>query len=183
MIGWVDIETYHPRHDVTQVGTDVYARGCEIILLSGALDDADPFIWEVGDDPEQCREFLAKAKRIVAHNSFFERNCFGRQGWSKRPVTDWGCTMAQAFAHGLPGALDMLCRTLGLDQDKAKIADGKRLIRLFCKPQRGGIRLRKQDSPDEWAKFRSYVKQDVVAMRECYYKMPRTNYDAAGLRA
>ena len=183
MIGWVDIETYHPRLDVTEVGADRYAREAEIVLFSMALGDDDPMVWEVGDDPEGPIELLAKASRIVAHNSFFERNVFGRRGWCRRPVKDWGCTMAQAYAHGLPGGLDMLCKTLGLSEAQGKVADGKRLIRLFSKPQRGGIRLNKNDEPAEWAKFRAYVKQDVVAMRECYYRMPRVNLDAAGLRA
>ncbi len=183
MIGWVDIETYHPRLSVTDVGSDVYSRESEIILFCGALNDDEPWVWEEGEDPATPQAFLAQVQRIVAHNCFFERNNFGRRRWSNRPIEQWGCTMAQAYAHGLPGALDMLCRTLGVAEDSAKIADGKRLIRLFSKPQKGGLRLRKDDAPEDWAKFRSYVKQDVVAMRECYHKMPRANLDAAGLRA
>lgn len=179
----MDIETFHPTLSVVDVGSDVYSRESEIILFCGAMDDGEPWVWEEGDDPAKPKKFLAKARRIVAHNCFFERNNLGRRGWSRRPIEDWGCTMAQAYAHGLPGGLDMLCRTLGLDEDKAKVADGKRLIRTFCKPQRGGLRLRKEDTPEDWAKFRSYVKQDVVAMRESYHKMPRVNLDAAGIRA
>ncbi len=180
MIVWTDIETFHPRLDVTDVGAHVYAKEAEIILCGLAIDDDDPWIWEIGEDPEPFQKALQEAKRIIAFNSFFERNVFGRRNWVRRSVSDWGCTQAQAYAHGLPGSLDGLCKSMGLSEDEGKLADGKRLIRKFCVPN-NGIRITKKDAPEDWALFRKYVGMDVTSMRTAYKKMPRANYDAARL--
>lgn len=175
--GWIDIETFS-RYDLKEVGADVYSRNCEIILAAYAYGLEDVSLWEVGQNPAEVKELLAMAERIIAHNAWFERLCFRRAGWCNRPIDDWHCTMAQAHAHSLPAALDMLGRAMGLPQEQQKISGGKKLMRLFSKPQRGGNRLTKIDLPQEWSQFRIYAVGDVTAMRECYKLMPRINLDA-----
>lgn len=175
-IAWLDTETFSTL-DLKRVGADVYSRNCEIILAGLAVDKGPVKLWEVGEDPGWLLEELDRADQIVAHNAWFERNVLLRAGWCERPGEAWHCTMAQAFAHGMPAKLSTLCRFLGLPAHLQKMGDGDRLIRLFSKPQRGGKRLRKDDLPDEWAKFRRYQAHDIIAMRACYRNMPRVNLD------
>jgi len=175
--GWVDIETYS-RYDLKEVGADVYSRNCEIILASYAWGLDDINLWEVGQNPAEVKEMLAMSRINIAHNVWFEFNVFKRAGWCNRPISDWHCTMAQAHAHSLPGKLSILGKTLGLPDDLQKKGDGLRLIRLFCKPQRGGGRLTKLDLPEEWERFRQYAIGDTVTLREVYKRMPRINLDA-----
>jgi len=175
--GWIDIETFS-RYDLKEVGADVYSRNCEIILAAYAYGLEDVSLWEVGQNPAEVKELLLMSQINVAHNVWFEYNVFKNTGWCNRPISDWHCTMAQAHAHSLPAGLDLLGRALGLPEDLRKKTDGNRLIRLFCKLQRGGNRLTKTDLPEEWNRFRKYAIGDVVSMREVYKRMPRINLDA-----
>ena len=176
--GWIDIETYSEL-DLKEVGAYVYSRNCEIILAGYAYGLEPVELWEIGMDPSPVKEMLAMVRVNIAHNVWFDRNCLGHAGWCNRPVSDWHCTMAQAYAHQLPASLEALGRAMGLPLDERKKANGKKLIRLFCKPQHGGIRYTKQDLPLEWDEFRTYAKGDVTAMREIYRRMPRVNLDVA----
>lgn len=175
--GWVDIETFS-RYDLKEVGADVYSRNCEIILASYAYGLEDVQLWEVGQNPSEVKEMLAMSSINVAHNVWFEFNVFKHTGWCKRPISDWHCTMAQAHSHTLPASLDMLGRAMGLPKELQKLADGRKLMRLFCKPQRDGSRIQPVDLPEEWECFRQYAIGDTVTMRECYKLMPRINFDA-----
>ena len=81
--------------------------------------------------------------------------------------------MVQAFAHALPGALEKLGEVLNLHEDRRKIADGKKLVRLFCMPQNedfkkkfGTDRATKATHPAEWQRFVQYAGGDIVTMRE-----------------
>lgn len=179
MIGWNDVETFS-KYDLRKCGTDVYARNCEPILVSYAPDEDDVRIWECGQNPAEVIDFLNDSDRNVAHNAWFEFNVYFRAGWCKRPIEDWGCTMAQALAHSLPGKLDILGRQLGLPKEEQKLAEGSRLIGKFCKPQRGGNRVTKKEEPEGWDRFKVYSGSDTIAMRSSYHKMPRVNLDACG---
>ncbi len=89
----------------------------------------------------------------------------------------WRDTMVQAFAHGCPGALEKLGWMLRLNQeDKKQTAEGKKLIRLFCMPQKDGSRNTRDTHPAEWQKFIQYAGQDIVTMREAHRKLPKWNY-------
>lgn len=174
--GWIDIETYS-KLDLKKVGAYVYSRHCEIILAGYAYGLEPVEIWEVGMNPAPVKELLALSRINVAHNVWFEFNCLEHAGWCDRPVSDWHCTMAQAYAHQLPASLEALGRAMGLPQDKRKKANGLKLMRLFSKPQRDGTRNTKVDLPLEWDEFRTYAMGDVTTMRENYKRMPRVNLD------
>ncbi len=85
-------------------------------------------------------------------------------------------TMVQAYSHGLPGGLDMMGAALGVNDVDRKFKTGRRLIQLFCKPQKDGSRNTRLTHPDEWAEFKAYAVQDIVTMRECHRRMPLWNY-------
>lgn len=98
-------------------------------------------------------------------------------------ISRWRDTMVQAFAHALPGALEKLGEVLNLHEDRRKIADGKKLVRLFCMPQNedfkkkfGTDRATKATHPAEWQRFVQYAGGDIVTMREVRRIMPSWNY-------
>lgn len=98
-------------------------------------------------------------------------------------ISRWRDTMVQAFSHALPGALEKLGEVLNLHEDHRKIADGKKLVRLFCMPQNedfskkfGTIRASKATHPAEWQRFVQYAGGDIVTMREARRLMPSWNY-------
>lgn len=177
VILYLDIESYSElpiKH-----GAFRYAEEVELLLIQWAVDDA----------PVQVREpnhigvleiLIGKADRIVVHNAGFERTVLPRlrERGVELPIGKVWDTMAQARAHGLPGALGALCDVLGVPVDKAKDKAGKQLIQLFCKPRPKNATIRratKDTHPEEWAKFVAYGGLDVEAMREVYKRLPSWN--------
>jgi DNA polymerase len=92
------------------------------------------------------------------------------------PMHRWRDTMVQAFAHGLPGALEKLGDVLQLHEDHKKIKRGRELVRLFCMPTKDGGRNTKQSHPKEWQEVVEYAAQDITTMREVHRKLPKWNY-------
>jgi DNA polymerase len=83
------------------------------------------------------------------------------------------------LAHSLPGALEKLGDIFNIGEDKAKIKDGKALIRLFCCPRPKNMKLRRatrDTHPEEWKRFIEYARNDISAMREIHKLMPKWNY-------
>jgi len=66
---------------------------------------------------------------------------------------------------GYPGSLGDAGAALGIDSDKAKLAEGKKLIQFFCKPFKG-MRRDPSKYPERWDLFKQYNRQDVVAEME-----------------
>jgi DNA polymerase len=70
----------------------------------------------------------------------------------------------------IAGSLDFCGGVLGIGEDKAKMAVGRRLIAKFCMPKKGVFRDWISD-PEDWALFESYCCQDVLAERAIYEKL------------
>lgn len=176
---WTDTETFSPvpiKHGVHR-----YAEEVEVMLFAWALDDGPVQVWDVtagATPPDTLMALLMdRAVEVWAHNSHFDRTVVA---WGMPPLEPnlarWRDTMVQAYAHSLPGSLDMLCQVLGVAQDKAKDKEGKALVRMFCMPDAKGNRNTRETHPEQWAKFITYAGQDIVAMRECHRIMPKWNY-------
>lgn len=172
---YTDLETWNRHHDVTKVGADVYSRTSRPLIATWAWNDEPVQLWQRGDDPTEYKAALACADKIIAHNAWFEHNNLREWGWCTRPVSAWHCTMAQAYVHCMPGSLDALARFLGAPPDMLKITGGKRLIHLFCKPQRGGRRILPADRPEEWQRFCHYAIGDTGTLRWVHKHLPRVN--------
>lgn len=190
---WLDLETYS-EVPITH-GTHRYAAGAEILLFAWAVDDAPAQVWDctlntngVVRVPEILYDALEDpAVEIWAHNSHFDRTVL-RHAKSCRVAAPaasephrWRDTMVQALAHSLPGSLGDLCAVLGLEQDKSKDKDGRRLVHLFCKPQPTGRKLARATRlthPADWERFVEYARLDVEAMREVHKRLPTWNYGA-----
>jgi DNA polymerase len=201
-----DFETRSP--EPISYGTDRYTTKSEPLLLTWGLLDTELALdhskqyqsvelhdWTQTDDPQLPREFeyilQQKDVPLVAHNAPFDRAQFlgPLRLWTPYlPVTRFRCTRAQAYAHGLPGALEALPGVLGLPPETAKFADdGHRLIQLFCVPRavdkQTGAPLwhSRHTHPAEWLEFCNYAKQDTRSLRAVRRALPRINYEGEHL--
>lgn len=181
MILWYDCETFNV--EPISVGSDKYSETVEQMIHAYAFDDESPKVWDstVGGfmPVELVTAFLDPSVNVIAHNSRFDRLML-RSNFPDLcpPIERWRDTMIMAMAHSLPAGLAKLCEVLGVPSDSAKDADGKKLIQLFCKPRSSKSKIRRataETHPQEWAKFVAYATQDIVAMRECYRRLPKWN--------
>lgn len=172
---WLDLETFCAE-PITS-GVYKYAETARILLCAYAFDDAPALVYDAtSGEPwpvELLRRLADPHELIVAHNSNFDRTVLRRYLPHVGDPARWRDTMICAYSLSLPGSLADLCELCRLPVDKAKDADGKRLIRLFCRPQLDGSVLSGADRPDDWARFVNYCRLDVEAMRSVYYKLPQ----------
>ena len=178
---WLDLETYStvPIRD----GTEPYCEEVEILLFLYAIDDGDVncIDYTTGGKPTERLVYAIKhAKRIWAHNTYFDRNvlrkCEPSFNWE---LTRWRDTLVQACSNGLPAGLGELGTVMGLEGDEAKDKAGKKLIHLFCKPLPQSKKLPRatvHTHPVEWQQFIHYSVSDIKAMRACQKRMPKINY-------
>ncbi len=175
-----DSETYGTV-DLKTRGLDVYlADGVESLIWTYARDDNPVQTWDVtGGEPVPAEledNMLDERVMKVAHNAPFDRNIARVTLGLDTPWDQWWCTMAQAYAHSLPGALGVLGLVLGLPTDMQKIVEGGKLIQMFCKTSKGQKRKTSETHPVEWLKFLDYAAQDTAALREVYKRLPKHNY-------
>jgi DNA polymerase len=178
---WLDFETYceTPIKD----GVYAYAQKVEIMIAAYALDDGPVAVWDATLDPTMPTplvEALRDSERtVIAHNSNFDRTVLRAVYPDLCPrIERWRDTMVMALAHSLPASLGSLCDVLKIPTDLAKDKEGRRLILQFCKPLGKNRKLRRatrESHPDDWARFVSYAGSDILAMRECYKRMPKWN--------
>lgn len=178
---YMDTETYSAL-DLRKCGTFRYAEDCEIMIVVWAVDDGEVHCWDrtvSKEFPEQLRIDLERCTEIWFHNSMFDYAVLKYSGLLELPINKLRCSMVSALSHGLPGGLDDLCEIFKIDNDKAKIKDGKRLIQLFCKPRPKNSKIQRatrETHPDEWARFIEYAVNDIEAMRAIHKKLPVWNY-------
>jgi len=178
MLLYLDFETWSSCP--IRRGTDVYLDAAKPLLLTYAFDDGPVQVHDFLKSDVLPDDFymaiLSPGHTYIAHNSFFDKMVTRKLLGLQTDIYSWKCTMAQALAHGLPGGLEPLGAVLGIPQDEAKIADGKRLIRKFC----CGPEILKNDP--EWQLFIDYARNDISAMRACHKRMPNWNYSGDELR-
>ena len=185
----IDLETYSEL-DIKKVGLYKYAENSEILLFAYAFDDEPVQVVDIiGGEPlpfEVLEAMQDKEVLKVAYNAAFERVVLNHHyptvGIGE--PSQWFCTMVQGFTLGLPGGLDKVGKALGIEEDKQKLATGKKLIQYFSKPCRptkvngGRTRNRPQHDAKKWELFKEYCKQDVEAERairkrlEKFYPIP-----------
>lgn len=171
--------------DLRGRGLDVYLDHAEPTILTWAVDDDPIQIWDALEDPEIPDDFRRvcadRSISMVAHNAPFDRGVLHRLvGGLHVPMARWRCTRAQAYAHGLPGALDTLGVALRIPESERKLSDGKALIQLFCVPHDGRF-VSPYERPAEWATFKRYAIQDTAALRTIHRALPQCNYSGENL--
>lgn len=176
---FVDTETRSPVNLFTG-DLAKYATQVEVTIVTWALDDAKPQCWDVTrglDLPAKLTADIAAADVFVAHNAQFDYTVLNATPWCPaefKDLTRWRCTMAQAYSHGLPGALDKLCAIFKVSADESKL-DGVNYINLFCKPNKAGGYSDRTSHPEEWKGFLQYATRDIPAMRAVRRAMPAWN--------
>ena len=183
---YCDLETFSAK-DI-RAGSHAYAAdpSAEVLLWGYAIDDAPAKVWDVtaGPMPEELRQALDEVARKERRHVWQNGVMFDRVFLSyvmpeiELPMETLDDTMVMAYQAGLPGSLKELCQVFHLSADKAKDADGSRLIQIFCKPLPSTWKLDRATSkthPEEWAKFVNYCRLDIESMREVYKKLPAFN--------
>lgn len=171
---YLDTETY--SETPIKHGGYKYTAGCECMIITYAIDKGDVQVWDAPQNPFMPDDLVGALKSdtlITSHNSNFDRNVLKFSLGYDIPIERWRCTMVRAMSHGLPGSLDKLSEIFKLG-DSAKHKSGKKLIHLFCKPNKGK-RNGYETHPKEWAEFIEYAKSDIVAMRRLDSILPRWN--------
>ena len=184
----IDIETYSSV-DLAKSGVYRYIESpdFEILLFGYSIDGGDVQVIDLagGENlPDEIRSALIDPTVMKwAFNAQFERICLSKwlglsRGQYLNPKS-WRCTMVWSAHTGLPLSLEGSGVVLGLE--KQKLADGKDLIRYFCKPcsptASNGERMRNLPvhAPDKWSAFKSYNLRDVeteIAIQEKLAKFP-----------
>jgi len=108
----------------------------DVWCLAWAFGDDEPSIWTpdpTDDDPRRVCDWVADGGRVVAHNAPFELAIWNnimtpRYGWPELKPEQTYCTMAMAYAMGLPGALEDVALALGLKM--LKDTEGRSLYRM-----------------------------------------------------
>jgi DNA polymerase len=182
---WIDRETWSEL-DLKVVGTYVYAANAEDLLVAYAIDDEPAKVWDCTDGsdiPDDLWHAMTSADEVWAHNAAFDKAVHNGPAQCCLPriaLTRWRCSMAQALSHALPASLSELCEVLKVPEDMAKLAEGKKLVKLFTQPQPANRKIRRACSythPAEWERFKAYAINDIVAMRECVQRMPTWNWN------
>jgi len=173
-----DAETYSSVR--IERGLDQYLTGVEPLIWTYCDETSLVECWDIASGARMPSRFednmLDERVKKVAQNAQFDRAVANAAfGWAS-PPSQWHCTMAQAYAHALPGSMEMLGPVMGLPEDMQKLASGKKLIQLFCVPHKGKPRATAQTHPVEWQQFIDYGVQDTAALRELYKRLPKYNY-------
>lgn len=178
----IDLETYS-EIDIGKCGAYRYvdSPNFEILLLAYAYDDEPVTVIDVSQKeswPMQVLDdILSSEVTKVAHNAAFERICLSKFLNTHLDPEAWHCTMVHALSLGFPASLADVGKALNLEEDKQKMAVGKRLITYFCKPckptQANGQRTRNypHHDPEKWDLFKEYNRQDVVTEQAIYERL------------
>lgn len=167
----LDYET-RARVNLTTQGLDRYSRCPDAKVLmaayslnGGKVQHAD--LSRGAKMPAELKEALLDPDvHKWAFNAQFERVMTRRVLGLKTPYNSWRCTMVLAYMLGFAGDLLQVGKQVGLSEDQLKDPDGKRLIKMFCVPQRvtknNPFEWRNElTDPEEWWGFGRYNERDV----------------------
>lgn len=181
----IDIET-RSSYDLNEVGVYKYVSSPDfkILLLAYTYDEQPDKVkvldLALGDTiPKTLKQaiidgYIPATEQVIenwAHNSNFERICLGKHFEADISPNHWKCSRVLATELGLPGSLANLSVTLHLKD--AKMAEGKDLIKFFCKPKKDGTFNEPKDYPEKWEVFKTYNKYDVLAELEIKKKLSK----------
>jgi DNA polymerase len=155
---------------------DNYAKhpSTRILMMAWAVNDALPQVWfpHEGPLPEHLELMIQRSEiQKAAFNSEFERTIIREKLGIDTLFNDWADPMINARYASIAGDLAFVGNVLGLEEDEAKLATGKKLIQFFCKPNRKGEFNDWNSHPDKWAEFVEYCRRDVIAEREIGRKL------------
>lgn len=108
----------------------------------------------------------------VVHNAAFERTVLNAKGGAHLTPEGMDCTMARALAHGLPAALFMVGKVLGLPD--VKDMGGHALMMKMCRPRKVASdgTCTWWDDPKDRDALQRYCAQDVATERALHARLP-----------
>ena len=190
---FLDFET-RSAADLKEVGLDNYARDPSTNVWCMGWTLGDDEIYLAGPNSEgstfggrfMCFALyhVEKGGTVVTHNAAFELAIWNnvmvpRYGWPELKPEQCVCTMAMAYAMGLPGSLERAAPAAGIKQQKD--AAGHRLMLQMCRPKavynpspdlgQTTANFEWHDEPDKLARLYEYCKQDVEVERELYKRL------------
>ena len=153
----IDFETFSVC-DLRTAGVHKYADhpSTGVHCLAFAFDDEEPgIVTDVAKLDIDVAAHVAGGGPVVAHNAAFEyvlwnKVCVPKYGWPPLALTQLRCTMAQAYAVALPGALERLAPALGISQ--VKDAAARRVMLQLCKPREDPLLSCPHCRGDGWAR-------------------------------
>lgn len=169
-------------------GLDNYLkhRSTEPLMLAYAFGDGQVGLWQRhihGELPADVQDALRDPSvRLIAYNAPFEQGMLKYGFRTDLSFARWCDVLIWARHLSVTGDLTSVGKVFGLDEDEAKIKDGKRLIKLFCEPAVpakdtplfGPMPAFFHDwdtHPYDWELFCEYCKRDVEAERALFKKM------------
>lgn len=170
----LDYETFS-EVDLKKRGLPVYAAdsSTEVLMLGWAFDNDPTELWQphLSPMPREVRRAMESDELLVAWNAAFERWISGHVLGIQTERTQWRDPMVMAYALSMPGALETVCKIVGLPPEKQKIADGKRLLRKFSQPRKPTknkpwARDNWETEPEDWELLCDYCRQDVDTERD-----------------
>lgn len=175
--------------DLKKEGLDRYSRHADTALwcMAYAFGDDPVQLWTPNDpDPDDLLEFVQRGGVVKAHNATFEFIMWNRicraWGWPTLNAEQMRCTMAMAYAMGLPGSLEKACAAVGLEFQKDM--KGHRRMLQMARP-----RDIKPDGTIVWwdddqrkAELYEYCKTDVEAERALDHRLRELPADEEAVR-
>lgn len=179
----IDFET-RSQIDLKACGLYRYAEdiSTDVLLACFKGDGEGPTMQWFRREPVPPRivKAVESGEEFCAHNAAFEMALWAhvladRHGWPECPPPErWVCTMAQAYAHGIPASLEMAAKTCGLPVQKD--IEGYRLMLRMCKP----LPLKKDDEPgtvrwledaESLKRLAQYCVIDVVVAEKLHHRL------------
>lgn len=173
----IDFET-RSSVDLREVGLHNYARHPDtgIWCMAWAIGDMEPEIWRKGEPlPTPVWRHVEAGLPVYAHNAPFELTIWNNVDaqtfdWPELKPEQTYCTMAMAYAMGLPGNLEDAALAMGLRV--LKDAEGRSLMLRMCRPRsKPGQPLVWWDEEDKLARLYEYCRQDVRVERELHKRL------------
>lgn len=172
----LDFET-RSTLDLKKTGLHKYAdpKHTEVICMAYAFGEGPVEVWRLGQSiPEQVINHVKSRQEIFAHNASFEFELWNKCFYPKTPLVleQMSCTMAMAYAMGLPGTLAGCAAALGVEQQKDM--EGSRLMLQMCKPRdisADGKTITWWDEDEKMDRLIKYCVQDVEVERAITKRM------------
>lgn len=190
MILGLDIETFSAA-DIDN-GSEAYAQHestgvyCAVWSRSTCRDDVETVRWFPGSAlPSWVVEGVESGVPVVAHNASFEaaivRNILHvAHGWPLVASSQWLDTLAIAASLSLPRGLDALGKVLSARVLKDE--EGAKLMRILARVREAdGTFVFPEPTRGQLVRLCDYCEQDVLAMMDCYWVMPRPTIDEQSL--
>jgi len=170
--------------DLRDAGLDNYAKdpSTHVHCLAYGWGDDPCDLWTPyhHDIDPALAMHIANGGLVYAHNAAFElavwnNVCVPRYGWPRLLPEQVRCTMAMAYAMGLPGALEDAAPALGIEQRKDMV--GKRVMMQLAKPREDGSFWTPATAPDKFETLYAYCRQDVEVERALHHRLMELSDD------